>query len=390
MKNRKTAPFTGKLVHCDTIEFGNTSYTGNSPIDIPNEDNDYSTERNFVKKYVTEDGIKPLAEEETVIEQKIAKQILKNTASKVFSSESLSFPVLFSEARSNLERTADMFSFLVDIYIPKMMETQSINEKLMYLTVGILAGSYIQLKTKKPWNPVLGETFVGNWENGTMFYSEQISHHPPVGAYELIGPNNSWKCHGKVKGQFESSVNSVEAKQEGLFSLIFEDGSEYQWEFPTMLMSGSLYGDKTVKMKGTIVVSDIKNKLESVINFAPKKSKKTSVEKKSANMIYGGIKSSQSKKAEFTDIIRGDICNEIKYNDKLVWNIDDNKPTRPSAKVDEEKILQSDSRYRLDRNLFISNKSEEADRAKVLIEEFQRREERLRKVEKPKKEVKKK
>jgi hypothetical protein len=36
----------------------------------------------------------------------------------------------------------------------------------------------------KPFNPILGETYQ-SLVNGTLFYGEQISHHPPI-SYILI------------------------------------------------------------------------------------------------------------------------------------------------------------------------------------------------------------
>jgi hypothetical protein len=48
-----------------------------------------------------------------------------------------------------------------------------------------------------------------------------------------------------------------------------------------------------------------------------------------------------------------------------------------------EDLLPSDARFRLDRNLFIENKLEAADEAKIALEQAQRREEDLRKGKKP-------
>jgi len=39
-------------------------------------------------------------------------------------------------------------------------------------------------RTKKPFNPILGETYEYVTEK-RRFYAEQVSHHPPVTAYNL-------------------------------------------------------------------------------------------------------------------------------------------------------------------------------------------------------------
>jgi len=41
---------------------------------------------------------------------------------------------------------------------------------------------------RKPFNPILGETWQAHLADGTSIFLEQISHHPPVSAFQLIGP----------------------------------------------------------------------------------------------------------------------------------------------------------------------------------------------------------
>eukprot|EP00884_Botryococcus_braunii_P006702 jgi/Botrbrau1/16032/Bobra.7_2s0006.1 len=45
-------------------------------------------------------------------------------------------------------------------------------------------------RTWKPFNPILGETFEVDMENGARFLAEQVSHHPPVGAAHA--ENDNW------------------------------------------------------------------------------------------------------------------------------------------------------------------------------------------------------
>ena len=41
---------------------------------------------------------------------------------------------------------------------------------------------------RKPFNPILGETFESVLSDGSRVYVEQISHHPPISAFQLDGP----------------------------------------------------------------------------------------------------------------------------------------------------------------------------------------------------------
>lgn len=40
---------------------------------------------------------------------------------------------------------------------------------------------------RKPFNPILGETWQAQLSDGTVMYMEQLSHHPPVTAFHMIG-----------------------------------------------------------------------------------------------------------------------------------------------------------------------------------------------------------
>jgi hypothetical protein len=43
-------------------------------------------------------------------------------------------------------------------------------------------------KWKKPFNPILGETWQAKLTDGSTMFMEQISHHPPVSAFNIEGP----------------------------------------------------------------------------------------------------------------------------------------------------------------------------------------------------------
>ena len=41
----------------------------------------------------------------------------------------------------------------------------------------------------KPLNPILGETYVSECEDGSKGYFEQTSHHPPISHAQFYGPD---------------------------------------------------------------------------------------------------------------------------------------------------------------------------------------------------------
>lgn len=66
-------------------------------------------------------------------------------------------------------------------------------EKVKYASLLAVSVGTLGISMEKPFNPVLGETFQG-WIGGCPIYLEQISHHPPIGAYYMQG--RGYKIHG--------------------------------------------------------------------------------------------------------------------------------------------------------------------------------------------------
>lgn len=71
----------------------------------------------------------------------------------------------------------------------KCMEQQDSLKRLAFITLFCIAGtSNVERACNKPFNPLLGETFEFVTQgNKHRFIAEQVSHHPPIVAYELQG-----------------------------------------------------------------------------------------------------------------------------------------------------------------------------------------------------------
>jgi len=55
---------------------------------------------------------------------------------------------------------------------------------------------------KKPYNPILGETFRCYWEHPnqskTFYISEQVSHHPPISAFYVSNKKDGFAISGAI------------------------------------------------------------------------------------------------------------------------------------------------------------------------------------------------
>lgn len=376
LTGRGVAPVASEELSCTAgnVSFYSTSVVGVTKTEVPYKDNDYEVERRRAIDKYTPEGVKPMSKEEEQAEQHLTKQILKKFASNV--SQSISFPVIFSEPRSNLERIADLCSFLVNIYIPKAIEEEDSNMKLAYLACGVMASFHLDMQSKKPFNPMIGETFVTKWPNGAEFYAEQTSHHPPIAAFQIIGPDNSYKISSHCCINVESGISQVEIQQKGLFTLEFPDGGIFEWEFPTIVVCGTVKGSRIVKVKGPFNMWDRVNEMECHIKINPKKDRKRGINDSNASTCWGGLRPTGDKGYE--QVFKGDYCKQILFEDEPMWTIEDDLASRPNVEIADDDLLLSDDRYRLDRSLFIQGNNDEADKAKLALEDMQRREEKMR------------
>ena len=358
----------------------NTSYTGFDYQNNLYQDDDYARERDRAINHNSRDGIYPMTPEEQAAEREVNMALLKKFTRSILSMNltNFSFPVSYSEPRSFLERTADLFNFLATKYIDLANAEQDNDKRLIYIATGIAAGYHLYMACKKPWNPVLGETYVGEYENGAIIYGEQTSHHPPISDFEIYGKDNKWKCTGHCHFSIASGIREFDINQNGIFHLTLSDGTEYEWEFPVIQVFGIIYGDRIIRVKGPVIIKDLTHNLICRVECWPKKDAKKGINEYSSSTTYGftyeGDDSKQKPRKEFV----GDYARSFAMGDEVLWDINTDIIKRPKVEPPEDLLLLSDSRYRLDRALLIRNEIDEADKAKVIVEESQRREEKLR------------
>jgi hypothetical protein len=123
---RTKAPCTNEpLGTIDDLPFHNMCYTGFDLHELAPRDSDYLTERMRALHYNSKQGVRPMTKEEQAAERRLARKMLLKLTMAVFKMNlaNVSFPVGFNEQRTLLERSSDLFSFLVTEFINKAHET---------------------------------------------------------------------------------------------------------------------------------------------------------------------------------------------------------------------------------------------------------------------------
>ena len=106
--------------------------------------------------------------------------IIKDSMGKDISK--MSVPVYFNDPANILQKCCASMEYC-DLLDRAIAEPDSV-KRLAYVAVYCITNlSVVERNSTKPFNPLLGETFefvTKNWR----FLAEQVSHHPPVTAFE--------------------------------------------------------------------------------------------------------------------------------------------------------------------------------------------------------------
>ena len=123
-------------------------------------------------------------------------------------------PPWFLEPRSLLERWSDVLMHPELLAGVATLATPL--ERLAAVTRWFLSGfHYKTTGVKKPFNPIIGETFACVWPHAdgsrTQFVSEQVSHHPPVSAIHFSNVERHVSANARIwtKSGFELPQSSV-------------------------------------------------------------------------------------------------------------------------------------------------------------------------------------
>jgi hypothetical protein len=355
-------------------------YTGSPFQELNFPDEDYSTDRIRAITRNTKDGVKPMTKEEQDAERALSWRLIKQFTMGIFKMDvtCFSFPVGYNENRTFMERTTDLFAFLVCGFLERAYTLTSPEIRLSYVTIGIIASFHLCLQVKKPWNPVLGETYIGRWPNGAVMFAEQTCHHPPITCMQLSSPTNNWKIDARFRIDISQGLLKADIMQKGPITLKFADETVYEWEYPTIRAAGIVKGDRIVKIVGPLKVKDVANGLEGYVKIGPKASKSRGIVQPRATTIWGGVRRIPHEKDVFVTTIIGDYVGDVNLDGEPVWRIETDFAQRPVVKINDDELLLSDARFRIDRCMLILGEVEAADETKRLTETLQRQDAKLR------------
>ncbi|MFH4975713.1 hypothetical protein AB6A40_002422 [Gnathostoma spinigerum] len=183
----------------------------------------------------------------------------------------VTLPTFILEPRSFLEKLAD-FYYHMDILSEVVVQEDPL-ARMITVVKFYLSGFYKKPKgLKKPYNPILGETFRCKWQlpddSQSFYIAEQVSHHPPISALFLTNRKAGFNIAGTILARSKYYGNSLSAMMIGTVDItLLTRGEVYSVTLPYANCKGIMIGTLTMEYGGQVTIKCDKTGYECVLEF---------------------------------------------------------------------------------------------------------------------------
>ncbi|CAD8088299.1 unnamed protein product [Paramecium primaurelia] len=321
--------------------------------------------------------------EENSETQKVAASVFKQLSGKIITGNfgslmQISKPIAMSLDMSFLHGVAlgHTFSNLLE----RCSQLAPI-EQIKYISAYCISGMHCNgeiTKMKSPLDPLVGETLQLVKEDGTQFFAEQTSFDPPICFYYIQG--NNYKIYGddRLEIQVHKTVNSLTGVQNGRQTIIFNNGAVYKCtQRPTMEITGLVMGDRILNWQGKMIIEGpgVKSVITFNYNAEGMMSKLTSFFKSQeqakifdiveVDIFEVKIDENGNKTETLIQQGIGSWLEGLTFGEEKFWQIDEEK----KLWISPQEVLESDTTRRDDLLFMRSQKMEDAQKAKLQLEE---------------------
>ncbi|XP_017752324.1 PREDICTED: oxysterol-binding protein-related protein 8 isoform X4 [Eufriesea mexicana] len=200
-------------------------------------------------------------------------------------------PTFILEPRSFLEKLADSY-YHADLLSQAVIEDDAFT-RMKGVVKWYLSGFYKKPQgLKKPYNPLLGETFRCYWQhsNGsrTFYIAEQLSHHPPISGFYVTNRQDGFTISATIIAKSKFYGNSTSAILDGVAILtMLPRGEDYTMTIPYAHCKGILMGTLSMELGGKVHINCEKTGYHTQLEF---KLKPFLGGAEQMNQVTGGIR----------------------------------------------------------------------------------------------------
>ncbi|XP_056137383.1 oxysterol-binding protein-related protein 5 [Lampris incognitus] len=291
-------------------------------------------------------------------------------------------PTFILEPRSFLDKLSDYY-YHADLLSQAALE-ESAYGRIKQVLRWYLSGFYKKPKgLKKPYNPILGETFRCCWlhpqtDSCTFYIAEQVSHHPPVSAFYICNKKDGFCISGSILAKSKFYGNSLSAILDGKARLVFLGrDEEYVITMPYAHCKGILYGTMTLELGGKITIECEKTRCAAELEF---KLKPFLGGPCSVNQISGKIHVGEELLASVDGHWDGEvfICEKRSGQQETLWSptaeVRSNRLKRQVVQLEEQGEFESERLWQHVTSAIMDRDQNRATQEKFVLEEAQRRE----------------
>ncbi|KAM9754122.1 oxysterol-binding protein-related protein 5 isoform 2-T2 [Menidia menidia] len=295
-------------------------------------------------------------------------------------------PTFILEPRSFLDKLSDYY-YHADLLSQAALEERAY-DRIKQVLRWYLSGFYKKPKgLKKPYNPILGETFRCCWlhpqtDSCTFYIAEQVSHHPPISAFYICNRKDNFCISGNILAKSKFYGNSLSAILDGRARLLFMSrDEEYVITMPYAHCKGILYGTMTLELGGKVSIECEKTKCFAELEF---KLKPFLGGSSSVNQISGKIFVGEELLATIDGHWDGEVfINEKRSNQQeTLWNpssdIRSRRLKRQVVQLDQQGEFESERLWQHVTSAIMDRDQVRATQEKFVLEEAQRKESRER------------
>ena len=300
----------------------------------------------------------------------------------------IAMPVSANEPLSLLQRTSEQleYSYLLD----KAATSNSRSERLILISafaIATLSSARVRERSvRKPFNPMLGETFeLIREDRGFRFLAEKVSHRPVRMACQA--ESQEWTFTQAPAPTQKFWGKSAELITEGRVRIaLHATGDRFSWTPATCFLRNIIAGEKYVEPVGTMIINNGASGEKATVTFKSKgmfsgRSEDVVVQIYDSNGVElpHGMMGKWTSSLSITE-------NNIPRTAEPVWTVDDLVPdaakryglTTFAATLNEitanerGKLPPSDSRLRPDQRAVEEGDLDKAEELKQKLEEAQR------------------
>lgn len=289
-------------------------------------------------------------------------------------------PTFILEPRSFLDKLSDYY-YHANL-LSEAAREESPYGRIKQVVRWYLSGFYKKPKgLKKPYNPILGETFRCCWlhpqtDSCTFYIAEQISHHPPISAFYVCNKKDGFYISGSILAKSKFYGNSLSAILDGRARLmLLGRDEEYVITMPYAHCKGILYGTMTLELGGKITIECEKTKYVAELEF---KLKPFLGGSSSVNVISGKIRQGDELLATVDGHWDGEVFLQEKKSGQQehLWNptpeVRSTRLKRQVVQLDQQGQFESERLWQHVTSAIVDRDQNQATQEKFVLEEAQR------------------